>query len=243
MGYKDRLARDQIPRIEWLEHQLKAVNERRCLLEDTLSQLHEANEARKGQAERLKQRMAVLEKERNEYRKALVEVADEKDALAREVCFLAPRAKEASKLEERNQALDELVIELHERADFHRIRAEEYRRALAEECELPDSEDVHGPPVIEFDLEETVSTRRQLVRCLDQLEDQLREVLILRFGLDGKGLRTLKEVGAFYGRSSTRAMQLIEKALRQLRHPSMMRRYRDEVEHELYNLGKIYETP
>jgi RNA polymerase primary sigma factor len=56
-------------------------------------------------------------------------------------------------------------------------------------------------------------------------------VLILRYGLDGTGERTLREVGLVLNRTSENVRQHQERALRKLRHPSrskLLRKYIEE---------------
>jgi len=78
--------------------------------------------------------------------------------------------------------------------------------------------------------EEMVSQemRRERVKeLLDVLTPRERKVLILRFGLDGGGSRTLEKVGEFFGVTRERARQIEAEALRKLRHPSRSRELRD----------------
>ena len=57
----------------------------------------------------------------------------------------------------------------------------------------------------------------ELGRALDRLAPRLREVLMLRFGLDGSPPRTLEEVGVIIGVTRERVRQLEGRALRELR--------------------------
>jgi RNA polymerase primary sigma factor len=60
--------------------------------------------------------------------------------------------------------------------------------------------------------------QEQLGRWLDHLTDQEREVLALRFGLDGRERHTLAEIGRLLDVSRERVRQVELKALRKLRH-------------------------
>ena len=55
-------------------------------------------------------------------------------------------------------------------------------------------------------------------------------VLILRYGLDGSGDRTLREVGLVLNRTSENVRQHEARALRNLRHPSRSRKLRPYIE-------------
>jgi RNA polymerase primary sigma factor len=58
----------------------------------------------------------------------------------------------------------------------------------------------------------------ELARALAQLKPRLQRVLVLRYGLDGSGGRTLEQVGAELGITRERVRQLETRALRELRH-------------------------
>jgi len=62
--------------------------------------------------------------------------------------------------------------------------------------------------------------QEQLVRLLSHLTDQEREVLGLRFGLDGQERLTLAEIGRQMEVSRERVRQVELKALRKLRNLS-----------------------
>jgi RNA polymerase primary sigma factor len=57
----------------------------------------------------------------------------------------------------------------------------------------------------------------ELTRALTLLPDRLRELLVLRFGLDGRPPLTLEEVGTAIGVTRERVRQLESRALRELR--------------------------
>ncbi len=58
-----------------------------------------------------------------------------------------------------------------------------------------------------------------LAQTLEELSDREREVLILRYGLDGSAPRTLEEVGGHFHITRERVRQIEHKALAKLRHP------------------------
>ena len=58
----------------------------------------------------------------------------------------------------------------------------------------------------------------ELARALSQLKPRLQRVVVLRYGLDGSGGRTLEQVGVELGITRERVRQLETRALRDLRH-------------------------
>ncbi len=64
-----------------------------------------------------------------------------------------------------------------------------------------------------------------LAQTLEELSDREREVLILRYGLDGSTPRTLEEVGGHFGITRERVRQIEHKALAKLRHPQRRARF------------------
>lgn len=80
---------------------------------------------------------------------------------------------------------------------------------------------------------------------IETLTPRESEVIRLRFGFDGKGERTLKEVAEKIDRSSERIRQIEIKAERKLRHPMRSRHLKDYVDN--FTEGEIYiiddETP
>jgi RNA polymerase primary sigma factor len=61
------------------------------------------------------------------------------------------------------------------------------------------------------------SFEEQIRRILDELDDKEREVICLRFGLDGEEPRTLQEIGELLGLSRERIRQIESKAKEKLR--------------------------
>ena len=59
--------------------------------------------------------------------------------------------------------------------------------------------------------------------ALEELNDRERQVLIMRFGLEDGKVRTLEEVGAYFGVTRERVRQLETKALAKLRLPARTR--------------------
>ena len=65
-----------------------------------------------------------------------------------------------------------------------------------------------------------IMRRRHLLDALGLLTETERNVLYLRFGLDGGEPRTLSDVGKIYNLTKERVRQIESKALSKLRHPS-----------------------
>lgn len=80
---------------------------------------------------------------------------------------------------------------------------------------------------------------------LETLTPRESEIIRLRFGLDGKGERTLREVAKKFDRNSERIRQIENKSLRKLRHPTRLRHLIDYVDN--FTEGETYiiddETP
>jgi len=58
----------------------------------------------------------------------------------------------------------------------------------------------------------------ELTRALNSLSPRMQRVLVLRFGLDGEGPRTLEDIGVELGVTRERVRQLEARALRELRN-------------------------
>jgi RNA polymerase sigma factor (sigma-70 family) len=58
-----------------------------------------------------------------------------------------------------------------------------------------------------------------LYQLLARMPKRLQKVIVCRYGLDGRGKRTYREIGALLGLSGERARQLHGEALVRLRHP------------------------
>lgn len=63
--------------------------------------------------------------------------------------------------------------------------------------------------------------------ALGTLKPREKQVIIQRFGLDGKPPRTLEDVAANYGITRERIRQIENKAMRRLRHPKISRKLLD----------------
>jgi RNA polymerase primary sigma factor len=58
----------------------------------------------------------------------------------------------------------------------------------------------------------------ELADAIARLAPRMQRVLVLRFGLDGEGARTLEDIGAELGVTRERVRQLESRALRELRN-------------------------
>ena len=72
--------------------------------------------------------------------------------------------------------------------------------------------------------------KEQLMEVLDTLNEREREVLKLRYGLDGGRTRTLEEVGQAFDVTRERIRQIEAKALRKLRHPTRSKKLKDYLD-------------
>jgi RNA polymerase primary sigma factor len=72
--------------------------------------------------------------------------------------------------------------------------------------------------------------KEQVEDVLWSLGERERQVLEMRFGLDGGRIRTLEEVGREFGVTRERIRQIEAKALRKLRHPTRSKKLRDFLE-------------
>ena len=65
-----------------------------------------------------------------------------------------------------------------------------------------------------------MTMKSDIFEVLDTLTPREEKVIILRYGLDGNGQRTLEEIGKEFDVTRERIRQIEAKALRKLRHPS-----------------------
>ena len=72
--------------------------------------------------------------------------------------------------------------------------------------------------------------KEQLSEVLGTLSEREREVLKLRYGLDGGRTRTLEEVGQAFDVTRERIRQIEAKALRKLRHPTRSKKLKDYLD-------------
>ncbi len=74
--------------------------------------------------------------------------------------------------------------------------------------------------------------KEQLLSVLESLTPREQKVLRLRYGLDDAHPRTLEEVGREFSVTRERIRQIEAKALRKLRHPSKLKKLRDDIAEE-----------
>lgn len=73
--------------------------------------------------------------------------------------------------------------------------------------------------MIELD---AVTIRRILEACPDCLDARAKQVLEMRYGLNGGQKKTLQQIGDMVGVCRERIRQIERKALRKLKHPSRL---------------------
>jgi len=71
--------------------------------------------------------------------------------------------------------------------------------------------------------------KEQLMSVLETLTPREQKVIRLRYGLDDSHPRTLEEVGREFSVTRERIRQIEAKALRKLRHPSKLKKLRDDI--------------
>lgn len=71
--------------------------------------------------------------------------------------------------------------------------------------------------------------KEQLMSILETLTPREQKVIRLRYGLDDSHPRTLEEVGREFSVTRERIRQIEAKALRKLRHPSKLKKLRDDL--------------
>jgi DNA-directed RNA polymerase sigma subunit (sigma70/sigma32) len=92
---------------------------------------------------------------------------------------------------------------------------------------FPDATDLDG------DLDRKTQNARVLA-VLDEVQAantrctavRMKQIIVMRFGLDGQGERTLDQVAEFYGVTRERIRQIEAKILRDLRQPRVARKLR-----------------
>ena len=94
-------------------------------------------------------------------------------------------------------------------------------RRVGEEGDSEFGDFVEDPRAIDPFVHAADSTRHdEVVRAMAMLDERERDVLLLRYGLDGGAPRTLSEVGLLLGLTRERVRQVESRALGKLRHPS-----------------------
>ena len=86
-------------------------------------------------------------------------------------------------------------------------------------------EDTHA--IMPADVATANSLSEQIMSALDELSDREKQVVRLRFGLDGDQPQTLEEVGKQFGVTRERIRQIESKTLAKLRHPHRRQKLED----------------
>ena len=82
------------------------------------------------------------------------------------------------------------------------------------------------------DIAQQSMLKEQLMNVLETLTPREQKVLRLRYGLDDAHPRTLEEVGREFSVTRERIRQIEAKALRKLRHPSKLKKLREDLGEE-----------
>jgi RNA polymerase sigma factor (sigma-70 family) len=128
-----------------------------------------------------------------------------------------PTVKElAEKLEMSEKRIKEILQYLNfDKVEYHSNTASIYNRR-----DIPASNDQDS----HYDEKMLDSLQRSLSSVLSSLSEQEREILTLRFGLDGKKPRTLFELATMFKLTPERVRQIEAKAIRKMRNPVRIRR-------------------
>jgi RNA polymerase primary sigma factor len=130
------------------------------------------------------------------------------------------------------------VEELAEKTELTPQRVREILRIsqdpLSLDSPVGDEDDSHLADFIEdqhavmpADVATANSLSEQIMSALDELSDREKEVVRLRFGLDGDQPQTLEEVGRQFGVTRERIRQIESKTLAKLRHPQRRQKLED----------------
>jgi len=132
-----------------------------------------------------------------------------------------------------NASTDEIAKQL----DLEKSKVEEIlnvaRDYVSFDFKLGDAQD--SSTVGEFIADETEtpeeytekeSIKETVTEMLESLTDREKDIIIMRFGLDGEKPKSLQEIGTLLNLTKERIRQIEKKALRKLKHPSRSRKLR-----------------
>ena len=130
------------------------------------------------------------------------------------------------------------IEELAEKTELTPQRVREIMRIsqdpLSLDSPVGDEDDSHLADFIEdqhavmpADVATANSLSEQIMSALDELSDREKEVVRMRFGLDGNQPQTLEEVGRQFGVTRERIRQIESKTLAKLRHPQRRQKLED----------------
>lgn len=71
---------------------------------------------------------------------------------------------------------------------------------------------------------------QDVLLVLDELDDREKDVVRMRFGLDGAEPQTLEQVGSYFGVTRERVRQIEARTMSKLKHPNRSQRLRDYLE-------------
>ncbi len=83
-------------------------------------------------------------------------------------------------------------------------------------------------PTVEEDVDSKL-LKETINNLLDTLKKREKEVIRMRFGLDGGDGMTLEQIGKEYNITRERIRQIEKKAIKKLRHPSRSKKLRDFI--------------
>jgi RNA polymerase sigma factor (sigma-70 family) len=113
------------------------------------------------------------------------------------------------------------LAELAKEVEMPEDKVTEALRFAAEPLSLSEPLREDGDAEEPFEVAHSALLPDEIQRLLAPLDEREREILRLRFGLDGKGEpRTLEEVGEHFNLTRERIRQIEARAMSKLRHPS-----------------------
>ena len=131
---------------------------------------------------------------------------------------------------------DEIAVQLGWTADKVKSVKNVARDPISLETPINDEEDSFFGDYIEdktaedpYHETEDKLFQEEVDALLATLPDRERDVLKMRFGLDGGYQLTLEEVGLYFGVTRERIRQIEAKGLRRLRHPKKNKRIKDHL--------------
>ncbi len=115
------------------------------------------------------------------------------------------------------------LLEAIETGVFHERKAQLKAEQIST---LTEAKRLGYRPALTSGIEEE-ELKKQIKEAISNLHPRTQRMITLRFGLDGEDKRTYKEIGQEFNVTGSRVMQIINEALRTLRHPARSKFFKD----------------